>query len=278
MKTLLLAFFSIVFSVSAFAQNEPELIQEYDSQSPVHFILIDTDMPKILVRDGSQFEIYNLDFTLYTTFSYPLGYESFNSFNHPVLLTRSLFDCDSTQLEFMMIGTNDNGVNQIKIFHEDGTEFFSLDNYQLVLYGIGNLNDRNLVSTSDGTYISFSVGIGSTTKRIYKFCGQLPQTLPRNAEGEIITGLVGFESGTSGFKISPNPSRDQIKLEYDLEENKEGTVTLFSQTGQIVKEVRLGPAFDFIYLNISDLEQGTYIARILSADGFQLSEKFVKVK
>lgn len=44
-----------------------------------------------------------------------------------------------------------------------------------------------------------------------------------------------------------------------------------------MKEMMLGRAFDFIQLNISDLEQGTYIARITTDDGFELSEKFVKV-
>ncbi|MFT6996612.1 MAG: hypothetical protein ACJAQ4_000353 [Cryomorphaceae bacterium] len=44
-----------------------------------------------------------------------------------------------------------------------------------------------------------------------------------------------------------------------------------------MKEMMLGQAFNFIRLNISDLEQGTYIARITTDDGFELSEKFVKV-
>lgn len=97
-------------------------------------------------------------------------------------------------------------------------------------------------------------------------------------QGEVINGLIGSNAERPSFKISPNPGKDQIKLEYDLEGSKGGTVSIFSLTGQLLKEVRIGPAFKFINLNISGLKAGTYIARIVSDEGFQLSEKFVKVE
>ena len=111
---------------------------------------------------------------------------------------------------------------------------------------------------------------------MYRFCGQVPQALARESDGTILSGIVQ-QQGNNGFDAYPNPAREVIKFEYDLQGHKKANLQLFNTSGQLMKEMMLGQAFNFIRLNISDLEQGTYIAKITTDDGFELSEKFVKV-
>lgn len=164
MKFIVFTLFGLIFTLQTFAQNEPELIQEYASEGQPKFVLIDHDMPKLLVPTTDQFYLYNLDFTLYTSFSYPSAYPSYN--NEPTYLSRSLFDCDTTLLEYMFFTTDSEGISYVKILREDGTELFSLANYTYMAFLFPGDHYRNEVSTEDGTYITLTRGFGNDTTRL----------------------------------------------------------------------------------------------------------------
>jgi hypothetical protein len=192
-----------------------------------------------------------------------------------LFITKSLFDCDSTQIEYMLSGgTSDSTFT--RIYREDGTLFLDIPGY-------GYFSGTNLTglevaiaSDEDGSYAMYRSGFPDPEVVLYRFCGQMPQALARETNGDIITGIMEQESA-NGFGSFPNPAREIIHFEYDLKGHKKANLQIFNTSGQLMKELMLGPAFDHIRLNVSDLDQGTYIARIVTDDGFELSEKFVKV-
>lgn len=230
-------------------------------------IYIDHGMPKVLVRNPTGFEVYNTDFTLYADVDYPGEPAPYLAY-----VTRSLFDCDTTQLEYLLWGDND-----VRIIREDGTVLLFLEDYWFSTAGILGVNttEAPVVSDETGSYIIFDK-MNSDSLRMYHLCGQVPQALARTADGSVISGIMQQGSG-GGFKIFPNPSADRIQLDYDLGGHSTGRVFLYGSTGSLVLEKRLGAAFDHIYLDISSLATGTYIAKITTDGGLVLTEKFVKV-
>jgi len=257
-----------------FAQNEPELVDSINggNSQAIKTIYLDHGLPKILLNNGEGVEIYNMDLSLYTSFDYP----AIDTANYiRAYFTRSLFDCDTTNVEYIA-GSGSFGNSVIRVFREDGTILLELENYQLPANSLVD-NNELIVSDEEGSYISFMPGaIEPMPHLVYKFCGQVPQALPRESDGTILSGFGIIEQG-AGFSAYPNPASERIKFEYDLEGHNRANLFIFDSSGRLVKELMLGQAFDFLYLDISDLEHGTYVARIVTEDGFELTEKFVKV-
>ncbi len=278
MKNNLITALLVLFVGGLSAQNEPELLFETVlNTTGVHYVMIDHDLPKLMAKSTGIINVYNLDFTLYGSLPLPTA-GLFYSF----LVTRSLFDCDTTQLEVLVTGTSpETSEHYVKIIREDGSEYFSLPGYWYS--GMSEVTQdptrHGVVSDEAGSYLYFTNNplFGTGDYQFYRFCGQVPQMLARDSEGNILGGRPA-QAGRSGFSIFPNPGKGQIRLEYDLLGNPEGMLSVFSTSGQLVKEARLGPDFESILLDISQLKAGTYVARITSKDGFQLSEKFVKVE
>lgn len=283
MKHLLASLFGILLVFQVSAQNEPQFVQEFTTSDNaiVKFILIDTDMPKILIKHHSNFQVYNLDYTLYADIDFPESVDT--TFFGLYLITRTLFDCDSTQLEYMVARDSFSpDESSVEILHQDGTELFSLEGYgEFMIETIENFDPlrRSVVSDASGSTIIFqqTPTNGDRISRIYHFCGQVPQLSARNMNGELTTGRPEL-SGRSGFSLYPNPGKDQIKIEYDLNGQRHGLLTVYNMSGQQMKQAELGPAFHNILLDISSLSAGSYIARITTDDGSQLSEKFLKVE
>lgn len=277
MKKLLFIAAIFFLAFQSKGQNEPELIQSISGPSVIfqtEFIYIDHGLPKISFRSEEEITLYNLDFTLYRTVVIPAPINESPTFENVFYVTRSLFDCDTTDIEYYARAFVD-GLFVNGIYNEDGTEYFNFGNESA--QGFNSItspsNEASIVSDSEGSYILTS---DTAMKHLYKLCGQVPQPLARSSDGTILSGVVQ-QGNNNGFDAYPNPARETIKFEYDLQGHKKANLQLFNTSGQLMKEMMLGQAFDFIRLNISDLEQGTYIARITTDDGFELSEKFVKV-
>ncbi len=260
--------FILLVCVAMSAHGQIDLIAELPySHLDAHFIYIDHGMPKVLVRNPSGFELYNTDFTLYADVNFPGGPVSNLSY-----VTRSLFDCDTTQLEYVVWGGQD-----VRIIREDGTILLQLEGYWFSQGGLLNAGQGPfpIVSDETGSYVIFD-GLYSDSLLVYHLCGQVPQALIRSADGSVISGIMPPGSG-GGIKIFPNPSVDRIQMDYDLAGHTSGRVLLYNSAGSLVLEKRLGTAFDHIYLDISSLASGTYIAKITTDGGMVLTEKFVKI-
>jgi hypothetical protein len=256
------------------AQNEPELIGTFSGNSSgIQLVYIDHGLPKIAVETASALELYNLDLTLFETLEFPEA--DTNSYNR-LLITRALFDCDTTNIEYLSAGQAGQDTYS-RIYRNDGTIVFDFGELMPMVNISAEENESWVVSDSEGSYMIFSESISSNERSLFRLCGQLPQALPRESNGTVLSGF-GIIENTNNLTAYPNPASERIKFEYDLQGHGKAHLHVFDTSGRIVKELMLGRAFDFIYLDISDLEHGTYIARIVTDNGFELSEKFVKVE
>jgi hypothetical protein len=74
------------------------------------------------------------------------------------------------------------------------------------------------------------------------------------------------------FAIYPNPAKDKLTIDYDG--NIKGLVIL-NLLGHAVKHIE-NPAGNSLEINISDLEKGLYLARIVNIDGEFKTHRFIK--
>lgn len=93
-------------------------------------------------------------------------------------------------------------------------------------------------------------------------------------------GTTGIDDNHSAFgywTVAPNPGHSISQLEFNLSEQKEVTIELFSATGKVVKQKTInGKAGTNIYtLDISNLSRGVYLIR-LSADDHQVTTRLLK--
>ena len=182
-----------LMSSFTFAQNEPEFVGVVDGANiTTQMRYISHGVPKIIVRDLDEVDIYNLDLTLYTSFSLPDV--DFNT--GPLFITTSLFDCDSTQLEYMNSGgTSDSSFT--RIYREDGNILLDIPYGYFFGTNLTGL-EVSISSGEDGSYGLFRAGFPNNEVVLYRFCGQLPQPLARESNGNLITGIIEQESN-NGF-------------------------------------------------------------------------------
>ncbi len=275
MKISMLMLFLSVVTLSSKAQNEPELIQDFTSGQNYFFALIDHDLPKIYLQYSDHFELYNLDFTLFKSIDHP---EVLGNAYYIHYITRSMFDCDTTQVEYLAnVDSTDPLVRGVRIYREDGSELLNVPNFRLTNIGIGNQDPTLSSVTADGSgsYLMFGQSTPGFDRKLYHFCGQPPQLSARNMQGEILGGRPGV--ATQGFGLYPNPAHDHIRIEYDLEGYQSATVSIYSISGTLVKQVMVGQAFKSFLLDISSIPAGTYVVHVATKEGLKLSEKFIKI-
>jgi hypothetical protein len=74
------------------------------------------------------------------------------------------------------------------------------------------------------------------------------------------------------FVMYPNPARDKITIDYD---GKIKSLVILNLLGHAVKYIE-NPAGNGLEINISDLEKGIYLTRILNANGKYNTRRFIK--
>ncbi len=82
---------------------------------------------------------------------------------------------------------------------------------------------------------------------------------------------IGEGSGTSTFKLFPNPVENELNINGFVDVN---LIEVFSVTGQLVRNVQI-ESVKKVSINVAELNKGIYIVNIHTASGVQTS-KFVK--
>ncbi len=264
--------FILLITVGYNADGQIDLVQEFiHNYSKTDLIYIDHGMPKLLTHDFLGFQVYNMDFSLYADVEFPVISQGASL----KYVTRALFDCDTTQLEYLQWGADG-----VQILQEDGSVLLDLEGWSFSLAGISSLGEARtpIVSDNTGSYAVFNtLSFSPDTLRMYHFCGQVPQAIALDSDGSVIAGIMA-PAVNGGMRVFPNPSSERIQLDYDLEGHSTGRVFLYDTKGNLILEKRLGEAFDHILIDISRFASGTYIAKIVTNGGMVLTEKFVKVE
>ena len=264
--------------IAVFSFGQIEEITEIEGFSyEVRVLLIDHDMPKILVYEPSEnhFDLYNEDYTLYRSVDIPYEYQGSAQYNM-FHVSRTLFDCDSTNIEYL-ISWSGQSQTWSKVIREDETELLSEEDVIYNAYNIAVPESNGIVSGPNGSLLHLEGGFsGSPLSRVFQLCGQLPRNTSRL--DSTMTGLTEVDQPLDQLKLYPNPSDSQINIDYDLEGNKKGVLEIYNMEGQLIEQKNLGDFFDKVMLDVSEYTSGTYIVKIQTDNGEVLSERFIKVE
>lgn len=238
---------------------------------------------------------YNDDFSLYKSFkisqTFPydtLGYTENRIesrelyrldgvFNEDLVFTDLFFNTDS-KMEFIIsyhsLDINGKKVSKCVdiIFNEDGNEIHRFENLKgldINYYYSSNLN-VSLENDEDYTL--------STTK-IYSVPGNLPCPTSCSQKAASIAPITQTnefkEIQVTGF---PNPSSEKVTLAYSLPEGTPfGTLRLYTQTGELVKEFKVSNQVDHLELPVSEYNAGTYFYELQAGGSSSGGKKMVVI-
>lgn len=114
----------------------------------------------------------------------------------------------------------------------------------------------------------------------------ITETSAAECEGiatELIVNIdpVGVaESFINEISLYPNPARELLNIELYSEKDANINIHIVNQIGQIVvnRSENLSSGNNKITINTSDLQNGYYTVKLISADGSLVQEKFMKMK
>lgn len=231
-------------------------------------VQISKNETKYLFEDTltQSFSLYNMDFSPFlTNISVP---HSFSQYGYQVIyVSRSLFDCDSTNIEYVYQKAVD-GYATFYIMRTDGTQLFKLDsaNGPYCLGSCLGLSDiiEPIKNTSAGAKLFLQRPNGKI--HIYSLCGT-------------------FTSGESGLhkrvqtivKVFPNPTNNTLTFELNPPDNmNEYQLLIFDNNGQEIKREK--PKGNKHSIDVSQFSNGLYFYSLHSDNKILQSGKFVLTK
>lgn len=73
----------------------------------------------------------------------------------------------------------------------------------------------------------------------------------------------------------PNPTTEKVFFEYQLNEGENGSIEVFTVTGQLIITLPLKPAYNGLAVHTSTFTEGIYIVRVLVNDEKRFSDRLV---
>ena len=257
-----------------------------DFEKTPFVILIDEDEPVFIFYEAIEESIvlYNMDMTLLVSMTIPIEYDGpANALFH---VSRQLFDCDSTNIEYLITRAGFEPEERfVKIFREDGEEIFSLpEHYYETQEGIIQNPSIGypLAQVEDGVQFVFRNGFGGTQvtspSKVYKSCGQIPSYSCQILGSGGNVGLDDNVGGVNAYSLHPNPGDNRFEIEYQLPNGQsEGQLLVYSISGQLVLEKRVGEAMRKILVNTSDWETGRYEVVLRTKEGGFISQSYIEM-
>jgi hypothetical protein len=178
-------------------------------------------------------------------------------------ITTSLFDCDTSNIEY--VETSNNGIEPFYIFRTDGTQLFSKDS-AIGPYNFGNYDGSIITKPIINTPLGAKLILGSFYSNdwsIYSLCGTLPQTIDE------------FENGNQYVQIYPNPSSRNIIFEIAAPSNIENyELTIYDALLQFVRKESI-KGRQKIILDNETLSSGPYYFSLQTKNKIIQAGKFI---
>jgi hypothetical protein len=268
---------------------------------------IDTDLESFMLSNGDwmlvsdiyvknklkSITFYKSDFSVYKTIDisqkFPFdtsGYEFneiglgeikvMNGIDNEYLFTDKFFNNDD-KIEFILQyssyssqSNSDQGVSIV--MNEDGQEiqrFINLQSQEISFqyWRYLNILFKNQKNYDQSKTIVFSIpgNLPCPFTCSQKAAGIMPITQPNEFK----------EIQVNGF---PNPSSDKVTLAYTLPEGVSfGTLKLYTQTGELVKEFKVSSQVDHLELPVSDYTPGTYYYELQAGGNTSGGKKIVVI-
>lgn len=221
---------------------------------------------------NNTFSLYNMDFTPFiSNIGVPEPFSFSNNLMQVLYITRSLFDCDTSNIEYAYYSAFNNG-RPFRIMRTDGTLLFQRDSANGP-YSYGNLLGgtdvlRPIVNTSAGAKLFLQPYPLLAPVYVYSLCGTLP------------TDVFDFTNlDHSYLTLFPNPSAHSLTFKLNSLDNiNEYQIVLMDSYGnQVLREAIKSQRNEF-NINVENLNQGTYFYSLCSKSKVYQSGKFLITK
>jgi hypothetical protein len=194
-----------------------------------------------------------------------------NGIDGEYLFTDKFFNSDD-KIEFIIKYNSETDKKCVSIvMNEDGQEIQSFT----------NLNGRS-IEFSFWKYLNVEFENEKTNEiitKIYSVPGNLP--CPFTC-GQKAAGIAPISQPNEFKKIQvtdfPNPSSEKVTLAYTLPEGVSfGTLRLYTQTGELVKEFKVSSQVDHLELPVSEYNSGTYFYELQAGGSSSGGKKMVVI-
>ena len=227
---------------------------------------------KYIIEDSSGFSIYNLDYTLYLgPVLPPIPLFQPPSYYEIAYVTKSLFDCDSTNVEYVLTAPQYEG--NFYIYRTDGTLLFQKDSVKGPYYigqAAGTIWTQPVYNTPAGTKLMlFSRIINGSPDSlyIYSLCGILP------------TVVYEISNDAQFVQVFPNPANGIINFEISPPNNLEiFKITIYDSSFQLIDEIKvIGKNYE-LDINQHHLSSGIYLFDLRTENKVFQTGKFIILK
>ena len=268
---------------------------------------IDTDLESFMLSNGDwmlvsdinvknklkSITFYKSDFSVYKTIDisqkFPFdtsGYEFneiglgeikvMNGIDNEYLFTDKFFNNDD-KIEFILQyssyssqSNSDQGVSIV--MNEDGQEIQRFINLQSQEISFQYWRYLNILFKNQKNY-------DQSKTKVFSIPGNLPCPFTCSQKSAAIAPISPAnefkEIQVNGF---PNPSSDKVTLAYALPEGVSfGTLKLYTQTGELVKEFKVSSQMDHLELLVSDYTPGTYYYELQAGGNTSGGKKMVVI-
>jgi hypothetical protein len=269
---MLLLFSNAVFSQIILDGEVEPIAIGYD----FYTVQISNNETKYLITDTATntFDLLNMDFSPFLTdIEVPEPFAITSSAAMQALyVSRTLFDCDSTNIEYAYYSTTNN-TKPFRIVRTDGTVLLQVDSaFGPYCWG-GCLGMSDFIvpirSTSDGVKLFLHrLESGQQKISIYSLCGELPNE------------VFDFSNvGQTIIKVYPNPTQGLLTIETNPQDNlNEYSLYVFDMNGKEVFIERLSDHGNKYTLDLKTFDSGTYQYTLRKKNSMGKSGKFIITK
>ena len=199
------------------------------------------------------FSLYNMDFTPFlVNISVPEPFAITTTGFQALYITRALFDCDTSNIEYAFTSPTDNN-QPFRIVRTDGTILFQLDsaNGPYCWGGCLGLSDiiRPIINTSDGSKLFLQkYNAGYEQIFIYSLCGTL------------LTDVFDFILNDQTYiTVFPNPSSSIVTFNINLPDNFNNyELIIVDNNARELKREKLNSTRRNYSIDIRDFSNGLY--------------------
>ena len=217
----------------------------------------------------SNFSLYNLDFTPFIlNISVPLMDTTSTTLliSH---ITSTLFDCDSTNIEYVVSSPFPNPPRTFYIYRTDGTLLFSKDSVAMpycTLCGAGGADIEGITNTSTGAKLLLFNK--NNQYFVYGLCGTLPEN------------VFDFTTTNRSFvRIFPNPTSNTLTFEINLPDNiNDYELIIFDNGANELMREKINTNNNKKVVDVSNYSSGTYFYSLSTKNRPYQSGKFMITK
>lgn len=220
----------------------------------------------------NSFSLYNMDLSPYmTNIQIPATGDSLKNGFSIIYITKSLFDCDSTNIEYVFSNPT-NWLKPFYVYRTDGTLLLKVDSadgpYAYGGYAGGAYTVSPIINTSSGAKLFLQkYEHARLDYLVYSLCGTLPES------------IYNFPGNENYVKIYPNPASMVLNFEINAPNNlEEFELVIFDATGKEYNRVNIATTQNKYALDVSKLSSGTYIYSLTTKDKAYQTGKFVITK